>query len=365
MVNVSETLETGQRILPALTPFPKPEVRALAIIVGFIVIWTALATAAGMIHPDTSTQGFSTASNYFSYAARNGGIFLFFFCAIAFMRFTHNSGDVPIMQAVKDHYGAHKDVYIKAPARVVIALATFGTFIFSYSKIKTRIPEFAAYKWDVAFADMDRFIFFGRDPWTVFAWLYDMPTLIRAMDFIYDAWAAILVGTWTLCFVLAKHAVKVRFRFPLALMLTWFIGGNITAILLSSAGPCYFAQVTGLPDIYAAQMAQLSALDSVQSMRAVQYQAMLWDVYQSPSVGLGGISAMPSMHCATSFLLVLLAWKHRIWRALAIGFFIFILITSFVLAWHYAVDGLLAMPIALFGWWAAKIILNTTAGPKS
>jgi hypothetical protein len=97
-------------------------------------------------------------------------------------------------------------------------------------------------------------------------------------------------------------------------------------------------------------MAALSAIDAASPLRAFQYQEILWSVYESESLGLGGISAMPSMHCATSFLLVLLAWNKKALRYLALAFFSFILITSFMLAWHYAVDGLLAVPIALICW---------------
>ena len=185
------------------------------------------------------------------------------------------------------------------------------------------------------------------------------------MDAVYDMWAGILVGTWALCFVAYNYPAHVRFRFPLALLMTWFIGGNIMAILLSSAGPCYYGAVTGLSDPYAQQLATLAALDAESTLRAVRYQEILWSVYESPSLGLGGISAMPSMHCATSALLVLFAWNKPVLRVISLLFFGFIFISSFVLAWHYAVDGVLAVPVAIFAWWCAGRILRVISFPDT
>jgi len=129
---------------------------------------------------------------------------------------------------------------------------------------------------------------------------------------------------------------------------------------MSSAGPVYYENVTGLVSPYAEQIAHLTAVNAEYPLRAFEYQATLWYIYESPTIGLGGISAMPSMHCASAFLLVLMFGKNPYLRTAFIGFFVLILITSFVLAWHYAVDGLLAIPISygcwkLAGWLVKKV----------
>lgn len=361
MVNLTDDFQTEIGVETHIAKprlFASAEARAITLIIGAIFAWLCIATIFTLIYPDTSTASLDAGLSYLGYAARNGLSFIFLFGCFALLRFTHKSGDVPIVKAVSTHYAAHKSAYFKAPLRFGLGLITFAPFIYAYSTLKTRIPEVVPYSWDVAFYKMDKALFFGRDPWTLFAWIYDMPAVLRVMDFVYDAWAMIMVGTWTLCFLMIKYSAKVRFQFPLALLLTWFIGGNILAMLLSSAGPVYYGAVTGLADPYAAQMAQLSAAGGADSLRALIYQDILWGVYESPSLGLGGISAMPSMHCATSFLLVLLAWSRPVLRYVALAFFTFILISSFVLAWHYAVDGLLAIPIALTCWWLAKKILT-------
>lgn len=330
--------------------------RCAALIVALIVLWVIAAQIMSVIYPDIAAQSANSGSapaQYLGHAVRNGSMFLYV-CALVYLaKLLRDSKDTGLAEHIKGTWGADRYSVPKLLGNTALGLITFGLFIFSYSTIKTRIPEMIPYRWDEAFMNWDRALFLGNDPWVVFAWMYDSPALIYAMDFIYDIWAVLLVGVWTLCFILTKPAAAIRFRFPLALLLTWFIGGNIAATLMSSAGPCYYGAITGLADPYAGQMAILAELSAQSELRATAYQGILWQVYESPSLGLGGISAMPSMHCATSFLFVLLTWKNKILRYAALSFFTFILIASVVLAWHYLVDGLVAMPIALFSWWAA------------
>lgn len=327
--------------------------RCTALMLALVALWVFGALIMASIYPDASTDSKNAASAYFRHAARNGSMFLYVCALIWLIKFMRDVRGVSMSAHVRSAVTNNPLALPKLFGKIAIALSGFALFIFSYSTVKTRIPEIIPYAFDETFMSWDRALFFGHDPWTVFAWIYEIPTLIYAMDFIYDIWAVLLVGIWTLCFILTKPAAAARFRFPLALMLTWFIGGNIAAIFMSSAGPCYYGAVTELADPYAVQMAILSDLSTHSFLRAVTYQDMLWEVYESPSLGLGGISAMPSMHCATSFLFVLLAWKHKVLRYAALVFFIFILISSVVLAWHYLVDGLVAVPIAGAAWWMA------------
>lgn len=341
------------------------DIKIIVLIVGVIAAWLCLASVASLLMPDSSYGGISALPTYLHYAGRNGGMVLFVAAIISPLIIASRCGEASVLSYVGKNLKYTHIILAKVGFYTLISLLSFAIFIFSYSTIKTRIPEMIPYSWDVTFMKMDRLLFLGNDPWVLFAWLYEMPGVLRVMDALYDLWAVILVGTWALCFVCYGYAAKVRFRFPLALLITWFIGGNILAILLSSAGPCYYALVTGLSDPYASQLSTLAALDAVQDLRAVRYQEMLWNVYESPSLGLGGISAMPSMHCATTALLVLFAWKHKIWKWVTLALFTIIFVSSFVLAWHYAVDGLLAIPVALAAWHIAGKILDRALPTKT
>lgn len=334
------------------------ETRIIGFIAAIICAWFALALLLNLFIPDTSRNSLSALPAYLEYAGRNGTIVLILAALVSPLIIANKSGNLSVTTYIRQNICHTPKVLGKLSALTIFALLSFAAFMFSYSTIKTRIPSLLPFTWDVAFMKLDHLLFLGRDPWTLFAWVYDYPKIIRFADGLYDMWAGVLVGSWALCFLCHGYKSHVRFRFPLALLLTWFIGGNIFAILLSSAGPCYYAAVTGLSDPYANQLALLGMLDADAPLRAVRYQTILWDTYKSPGLGLGGISAMPSMHCATSFLLILFAWNRPVLRVMALLFFNIIFVSSFVLAWHYAVDGLFAIPIALLAWHLAGKILD-------
>lgn len=327
------------------------------VIFSALLLWFGLAQISSAVFPETKAS-YSAAAAYLNYAVRNGGIFLALCSIVPIFRLMKQSGDLSFMDYIKTQRDKIPPATLRIALSMGAGISSFAVFIMSFSTIKTRIPVLNPYSWDVSFAAWDRAIFMGRDPWTLFTWIYDHPAILRVMDVIYDVWAAILVGIWALCFISRKYSASVRYRFPIALMLTWFLGGTIMAILFSSAGPCYYAFMTAAENPYVLQMAQLADINSVKPLRAVDYQGILWTVYDSGSLGLGGISAMPSMHCATSALLILFAWNRPVMRLIALTFFAFIFVSSFMLAWHYAVDGIFAVPIALLCWWLAGKITH-------
>ena len=338
--------------LETLLQTQRPEIKILKSITLMICLWFALAGLASFLLPDTADKQ-NTLSTYLGYSIRNGGPFLVICGLLQVMNIARKSGEKSVLEYMMDK----KEILAPAAKRVLCSalfgLLTFAIFMMSYSTIKTRIPALNPYGWDDSFVALDQLLFFGHHPWILFSWIYDYPLIVRAMDVVYDVWAALLVGIWTLCFVNRKHSAAVRYRFPIALMLTWFLGGTLMAISLSSVGPCYLEPLTGNNGPYGDQMAYLNELHNKGALRAINYQGILWNVYAQGSFGLGGISAMPSMHCGTSALLVLLAWNSPVIRIFAIAFFIFIFISSFMLAWHYAVDGILVIPVVLLSWWLA------------
>ncbi len=333
-----------------------------------VLSWFALAQISAYLIPDTTTTLTQNSGQYLDYVIRNGKIYLLIIVSHALINTLKASDQAAKGQSslpyIRDHIiGGFKNDKIKfigIPLYFFIAMAIFAAYLFSYSTIKTRIPDMVPYMWDESFRNMDKALFLGKDPWQYFAFLYEHPKIIRTMDFIYDMWATILVSCWFFALRYGGSNKARRYQFVLALLLTWFIGGNILAILLSSGGPVYFEAITGLRSTYSEQLALLSAINEQSPLRAFEYQKLLWKIYESPSVGLGGISAMPSMHCASSFLLLLMFGHGKIMRPLLIGFFALIFISSFVLAWHYALDGILVIPITyacwkLAGWITSKV----------
>lgn len=248
---------------------------------------------------------------------------------------------------------------MRPPLMGALGLISIAGFFFAYSTIKTRIPAFTEYSWDVAFYKLDQVLFFGNDPWKVFAFLYDFPIVIKSLDTLYSViWPIILFGSWVTCFASKRHSVQRRMQYCLAILISWFIGGNLLAVVFASVGPVYFTEFTGLASPYVEQMQILASINETQTLGAFTYQEYLLDVYKSGSYGLGGISAMPSMHITTAILFIFMFGQNIIMRSLLIAFAVIIYFTSFILAWHYAVDGLLSVPIAIGGWYLSGWVLR-------
>lgn len=228
-------------------------------------------------------------------------------------------------------------------------------FINVFTYLKGTIPVVQPFSWDTTIMEWDRWLHFGRAPWE---WLhpilgYAPITLILAV--CYHLWFMVM---WCLVTSLAfvRMPSVLRTQFFLAFMLTWGVGGNLMAIILSSAGPPYYALIGNSPDPFTQLLCYLHTLNEIVPLGVIDTQMLLWDGYQGKGLKLG-ISAMPSMHNASALLFALTCWHIN--RKLGIALFIFtglIFLGSIHLAWHYAIDGYVGFAIVLLFWWVSGII---------
>lgn len=261
--------------------------------------------------------------------------------------------------------GEHWKTRLLTPERLVgalIVLALLPSFVSVFSGIKMTIPAFQPFTWDPFFELWDRRLHLGRHPWEWLQPLLGRPLATSTVSVFYQLWffVTFFVLLWQ-AFSTARP--RLRMQFLISFVLVWGILGNLLATLLSSAGPVYFARATGLVDPYAPLLAYLQAANETYTVFVLKSQDLLWTAYSADSETMGGgISAMPSMHVASTFLSTLVAWKtHRTLGIIMAIYTVMIMVGSVHLAWHYALDGYLAIPITLALWWiggkvAARII---------
>lgn len=234
-----------------------------------------------------------------------------------------------------------------------LPVVAFTLFLAAFVHFKMRIPDIGGFRWDETFAALDAKLFGGRQAFEVLAPVYELPWLISALDKLYSLWIPGIFVFWCWVAYDGRLPMALRQQYLVATVVTWVFGGVMMATLFGSVGPAFYTQIhTALPDIYAALTAKIAAINASHTLVAIPVQQQLFEAYQHPDVNVvGGISAMPSMHNAQATIFVLTALRLNKWLAVAMGLFgVVIVSASVILGWHYAVDSLAGMALALTVW---------------
>lgn len=247
-------------------------------------------------------------------------------------------------------------------------------FVFStFSEFKTVLPYIRPFSFDALFARLDSALHFGVDPWIITHGLFGSETTTSVIQFFYLLWLfAFSVTFFWQIFNLRRPAL--RLRFLLSFIVCWSVLGMLAAVLLSSAGPIFYAEVVGI-DRYAALMERLASIREETPLQTLAIRDELWAAYENPAAEtmIRGISAMPSMHVSMSVLMALLGWQYgRVAGWAGTAFAAIIMIGSVHLAWHYAIDGYVAAAGTVFIWhvcgrftsfWHGRMAAAGSVGP--
>jgi hypothetical protein len=247
---------------------------------------------------------------------------------------------------------------------MLVAMLVFGG---TFTAVKASIPFLVPFSWDPAFEQLDRWLHGGMAPWELLQPLLGHPLVTYAINWAYNFWFYFLSLIWVWQ-AFRQSDNGLRLQFFLTLTLGWILLGNVAATWLSSAGPCYYERIVGLPDPYAPLMSYLHRVDETHTIWALGAQEMLWANYQMRDVMVGsGISAMPSMHVAIATLFALVCWRVRRWLGIVMATYaVIITLGSVHLGWHYAVDGYLGAAGMLAIWlcvgWCLKRATERRSG---
>ena len=208
-----------------------------------------------------------------------------------------------------------------------------GLNMIAFMWTKPLLNWFVPFWADPMLARADRLLFLGRDPWVFLDWLNSIPAAI----FYHRGWFAMMIVT--LLVVLSQPASVRKSAVMLSYFLLWSIVGPVVHILMPAAGPVFYEKLG-----YGTDFAGIRVPEEMTKM-----SDYLWRVFQGDQFGPGsGISAMPSLHIATTAWMVIAIYVlARRWTApmAALGFLIFLL--SISLGWHYAADGIVGAAFAL------------------
>lgn len=224
--------------------------------------------------------------------------------------------------------------YLKRSVQVewrALLLVVFGTTLAGLNMVtfmwtKPLLNHFVPFWADPLLAASDRLLFLGHDPWTFLDWLNSMPMAI----FYHRGWFAMMI--LILLLVLSRAPSVQKSALMLTYFLLWSVAGPLIHVLLPAAGPVFYAKLG-----YGEDFAGIYLPDDM--VRMTDY---LWNSYSSGGFGPGsGISAMPSLHIATTVWMVLAVFVlARRWTSLVALPSALIFLLSISLGWHYAADGI-------------------------
>lgn len=240
----------------------------------------------------------------------------------------------------------------------ILLLSVMVPFHTAFNAVKELIPYGQGFVFDRFFADLDRTLFFGNDPFVFLCSVGGAEWILRAIELNYSNFWFVICFFILYWMAVSPRLDGVRVRYFVTFLLTWGLIGNVLATIFSSAGPVYYGHVTGDYARFAEQVMLLSkTVDEIGS--AASYQQYLWTMYLSGQPGIGtGISAFPSMHLAlftmNAMFLRELKPKWAIWAWLYTAV---LLVSSVYLGWHYAVDGLASILLAVGLYWAVRMAM--------
>ncbi len=232
---------------------------------------------------------------------------------------------------------------------VLLAVTAFPLIVSSLTIIKTLLPFIVPYYLDPYLVELDKVLHFGVAPWRIIQPLVGYPYVTFSINVVYNFWffLQLFVVIWQ---IFSLNRPRLRMQFLISFVLVWMVLGSFLAIFLASAGPCFYSNITNLPDPYSDLFKYLySANDLLAenglSLWALDTQNYLWEHFEETTLGLGsGISAMPSLHVSVAVLLAMVGWRVNYGLGIFLSVYAFvILIGSVHLGWHYAVDGYASM----------------------
>jgi PAP2 superfamily len=324
------------------------ELRAVAAGAALVATYTLLVLASGLVNlRDFYDLLLSNVVGAFSLWGLVGAIVLLVILAKNVSAKNDNPGPISVLARVLEERWT-RDYCLSLfwpPLLFALLMAAFNAF-------KQMILVTRGFHYDDFFAQFDRILFFGHDPWRITHAVFGSPNATMFLDHLYHGWYAPMALGLILCAWMPKSNWALRTQYTLTYLSVWIFLGSVLAYIFPTAGPVFDPILVDPNSPFKALVVQLHALEPAIDVRAVDLQQLLLDMHGSTKLTMGaGISAMPSVHNALAVLFAIAAFRiDQKLGWLMSGYAVLIWIGSIHLGWHYAIDGIVSAILTIGLW---------------
>lgn len=267
---------------------------------------------------------------------------------LAFAFFGYGAAGV-VLRVLVAHFRRDR-TYLRIIRRRAWLIDTVRLALFSaagsltYAWIKLLVPTERSGLYDQQLWDAEQAILAGLSPNILLLELFAHPLVLRVIDWTY---ANIFLASLFVAmgFFLSHGSRRIRVAFATGNMLMW-VAGAWLYMLVPSVGPAY-----RFPEVWFAYADHLPRTQALQALLMRNYQNVLrlWRGEPGgPILTFLGIGAFPSLHVA--FQMYVFLWMRRLWRPgqlLFAMFLVAIFIGSVVTGWHYLLDSVAGLLLAM------------------
>jgi len=334
----------------------RPEFRACILLLLIVAVYFTL-----VFEFVAKYKSDKTIAAFMPYAITNGGLLAVWGVTLVFMAiayctkfvFAHRSSAI-LDRLVLDFREFFRPEILAL--RVSIFISWF-LLMGAFTIFKVMIGAVHGFTLDPNIAAFERAALFGHDAWQYTHFLFGSPLPTFILQASYNAWFALMWGSILLCLLFVEN-VREILHYLLAFVLCWIIVGSLAAYFLASAGPCYYERILGDAHFHPLMLRlheidrSLGSIFPALQLTSLDVQDMLWGWQVERHDGLGaGISAMPSVHVGLAFVMARGAYFLRPIYGRIMSIYVgLVWIASVHLGWHYAVDGAVALLLAILIW---------------
>lgn len=240
-------------------------------------------------------------------------------------------------------------------ARVLICCVCVFMVITVFGAVKSLIgSHLTPHGHDYLFIAVERFLHGGRLPHEYFDFVYDNPQWLHRIDFLYWIWF-MLMYIFLAWVVFQPQGTPGRMQYIVSFALCWTVVGSILAAAGASAGPIFWSYYLPPPNPYHDLLTTIDAINAQEPLFRTQFRDMMLSMkFNDKMVDMNGPAALPSVHVAMATLFTLHSFKYWPWLGwIMLAYLIIIQLGSFLLSWHYAIDGYVGAAAMVLIWWSA------------